>query len=160
MTSTQETHPMKPGLVKRLGVVAGVTLVAGLIVFLSTGYATPSANDGDKTQTETKETEETTKKAKSAADAKPVVKDVYVIQIKDHMFMPDTLVVPARKKIKLRIENLDKTPEEFESYDLNREKIVAGGRKIIVFVGPLKPGIYKYFGEFNPKTAQGVIIAK
>ena len=157
MKSTQETHRTKPGFGNRVGIVARAVLAASLIVFLSTGYAPVSAKDGDKTQ---KETKETTKKPKSAADAKPVVKDVYVIQIKDHMFMPDTLVVPAKRKIKLRIENLDKTPEEFESYDLNREKIVAGGRKIIVFVAPLKPGTYKYFGEFNPKTAQGIIIAK
>ncbi len=157
MTSAQKTHPMKPGLANRPGIVARAALAAGLIVFFSIGYAPLSAKDGDKTQ---KEAKETTKKPKSAAEAKPVVKDVYVIQIKDHMFMPDTLVVPAGRKIKLRIENLDKTPEEFESYDLNREKVVAGGRKIFVFVGPLKPGTYKYFGEFNPKTAQGVIIAK
>lgn len=95
-----------------------------------------------------------------AAEQKPVIKDVYVIEIKDHKFSPAELVVPAGKKLKLQIVNLDSTPEEFESYDLNREKIVAGGRKIIVFIGPLKPGKYSYFGEFNPETAQGLIIAK
>lgn len=87
-------------------------------------------------------------------------KSEYLIQIKDHVFIPDTLYVPVGKKIKLRVENLDKSPEEFESYDLNREKVVAGGRKITLFIGPLKAGIYGYFGEFNPKTAQGVIIAR
>ena len=93
-------------------------------------------------------------------DEGPVFKDVYVIQIRNHVFMPAKLVVPAGKKVKLRIENLDESPEEFESYDLNREKIVAGGRRIIVFAGPLKAGSYTFFGEFNPKTAHGVIIAK
>jgi hypothetical protein len=29
-----------------------------------------------------------------------------------------------------------------------------------VFVGPLKPGEYKFVGEFNEKTAKGVIVAK
>jgi plastocyanin len=90
----------------------------------------------------------------------PVQKDVYVIEIRDHVFTPAELIVPAGKKVKLRIENLDESAEEFESYALNREKIVAGGRKIIVFIGPLKPGRYEFFGDFNPKTAQGVIIAK
>jgi hypothetical protein len=27
-----------------------------------------------------------------------------------------------------------------------------------VFIGPLKPGVYPFFGEFNLSTAQGKII--
>lgn len=84
----------------------------------------------------------------------------YVIRIKNHRFHPDRLVVPAKRRIKLRIENHDRTVEEFESYDLNREKIVTGGRKITVFIGPLKRGTYRFFGEFHAKTAQGVVIAR
>jgi plastocyanin len=95
-----------------------------------------------------------------ADEQKPVKKDIYIIEIKDHKFSPAELVVPAGKKLKLQIVNLDSSAEEFESYDLNREKVVAGGRKIIVFIGPLKPGTYSYFGEFHPETAQGLIIAK
>ena len=82
---------------------------------------------------------------------------VYTIVIKDHKFEPEKLTVSEGEKIKLIIDNQDPTPEEFESYDLNREKIVAGNGKISVFIGPLKAGEYKYFGEFNPKTAQGII---
>ena len=84
----------------------------------------------------------------------------YVITLKDHVFTPAELIVPANKKIKLVVENQDPTPEEFESFDLNREKIVSGNGKIMVFLGPLKPGRYKYFGEFHQDTAQGVIVAR
>ena len=83
----------------------------------------------------------------------------YTIVIKDHQFNPVELIVPAGVKIKLVIDNQDPTPEEFESYDLNREKIVTGHKKIIIYVGPLKPGSYKYFGEFHQDTAQGIITA-
>jgi hypothetical protein len=62
--------------------------------------------------------------------------------------------------VKLIVENQDQSAEEFESYELNREKIVAGGKSVTVFIGPLKPGVYKFFGEFNPKTAQGTITVK
>lgn len=85
---------------------------------------------------------------------------VFTISIKDHRFDPVDLEIPAGKKIKLIVKNLDPTPEEFESYDLNREKIIAGGREGIVYIGPLDPGTYDYFGEFHPDTAQGRIIAK
>jgi len=83
----------------------------------------------------------------------------YTIVIKDHRFHPEELVVPTGKKIKLIVDNQDPTPEEFESYDLNREKIVGGNRKITVYIGPLKEGTYKYFGEFHESTARGVIKA-
>ena len=84
----------------------------------------------------------------------------YEIKIKDHLFMPSKLEIPAGKKVKLLILNEDATPEEFESYELNREKVIMGRRKGIIFIGPLKAGVYPFFGEFNPQTAQGVIEAK
>ena len=86
--------------------------------------------------------------------------DDYTITIKNHIFTPAELTVPADKKIKLIIDNQDATPEEFESYELNREKIIAGKSKISIFVGPLKAGRYPFFGEFNQATAQGVLIVK
>lgn len=84
----------------------------------------------------------------------------YSLTIKDHSFTPKELKVPAGQKIKLIVENQDASPEEFESYELNREKIIKGNSKGIVFIGPLKPGTYKYFGEFNQATAKGSIIAE
>jgi hypothetical protein len=84
----------------------------------------------------------------------------YTLRIKDHKFIPAQLVVPANTKFKLIVVNEDPTPEEFESHELNREKIVTGNSKITVFIGPLKPGKYPFFGEFHIKTAQGVLIAK
>lgn len=82
------------------------------------------------------------------------------IIIKNHKFIPETLTVPANQKIKLIIDNQDSTPEEFESYELNREKIISGGKQGIVFIGPLKSGTYPFFGEFNMDTAQGKIIVE
>ena len=84
----------------------------------------------------------------------------YELIIKDHKFTPQTLEVPAGKKVKVIVKNQDSTPEEFESYELNREKIIKGNGQITLFVGPLKPGSYPFFGEFNKETAKGVIIAK
>ncbi len=82
------------------------------------------------------------------------------IEIINHLFFPAEVSVPANKKVKLLIINSDSTPEEFESYELNREKVIVGNKRTIIYIGPLKPGRYPFFGEFNPKTAQGVIIAR
>lgn len=80
--------------------------------------------------------------------------------IKDHRFQPAELRVPADKKVKLIVHNQDATPEEFESHELNREKVIAGGAKATIYIGPLAPGRYPFFGEFNEKTAQGVIVVE
>ncbi len=90
-----------------------------------------------------------------AADAKE-----YTLTLRNNRFVPAQLTVPANTKVKLIIVNEDSTPEEFESHELNREKIVMGKGKITVWVGPLKPGRYPFFGEFHMDTAKGVLIAK
>ncbi|HEX7776489.1 MAG TPA: cupredoxin domain-containing protein [Parvibaculum sp.] len=84
----------------------------------------------------------------------------YTLSIKDHAFQPTTLEIPAGAKVKLLVKNLDATAEEFESYDLNREKIVAGNGEITVLLGPLEPGTYKFFGDFHQDSANGTIVVK
>ncbi|HKX55171.1 MAG TPA: cupredoxin domain-containing protein [Xanthomonadales bacterium] len=91
-----------------------------------------------------------------AQAATPVIE----IEIRDHLFYPDVVVIPADTKVKLLIRNLDPTPEEFESYELNREKVIAGQSETVVFIGPLPAGEYPFFGEFFPKTAQGKVVVQ
>jgi hypothetical protein len=85
---------------------------------------------------------------------------VFEIEIRDHLFFPDEIVIPANTKVKLLIRNLDPTPEEFESYELNREKVIAGNSQTVIFIGPLPAGEYPFFGEFYPRTAQGKVLAE
>jgi hypothetical protein len=87
-------------------------------------------------------------------------KPVFEIEIRDHLFWPSEVVVPANTKVKLLVYNRDPTSEEFESYEMNREKVIMGNRKAVIFIGPLLPGEYPFFGEFNPDTAQGKVIAE
>jgi len=86
--------------------------------------------------------------------------EVLQIVIENHRFVPEEIVASSGKRIKLVVINKDPTVEEFESFDLNREKIVPGNGQIKVIFGPLKPGVYKFFGEFHEKTAQGKIIVR
>jgi len=88
--------------------------------------------------------------------ATPVVE----IEIRDHLFFPSEVVIPANTKVKLMISNLDPTAEEFESYELNREKVINGNSKTAIFIGPLAPGEYPFFGEFYPKTALGKVVVE
>ena len=84
----------------------------------------------------------------------------FTLTIRDHRFDPQELSVPAGRKFRLVVKNLDATAEEFESHDLKREKVIPGKSEATLTLGPLKPGTYKFVGEFNEKTANGRIIAK
>jgi hypothetical protein len=85
---------------------------------------------------------------------------IFKMSIQNHLFIPSEITIPENTKVKLIIHNLDDTDEEFESFELNREKIIIGNRKGVIFIGPLAKGEYPFFGEFFPKTAQGKIIVK
>ena len=87
-------------------------------------------------------------------------KPVFNLEIRDHLFWPAEIVIPAHTKVRLQITNNDPTPEEFESYELNREKVIMGNRSVVIHIGPLRPGEYPFFGEFNPDTAQGRVIVE
>lgn len=86
--------------------------------------------------------------------------DDIAVTIENHRFTPARIEIPAGQKVRLMVENKDSTPEEFDSSDLRIEKVIPGKAKSPIFVGPLKAGEYKFMGEFNASTAQGVIVAK
>ncbi len=84
----------------------------------------------------------------------------FTIAIKNHMFEPSKLTVPAGTKFKLLVVNRDSTPSEFESNEFNREKIVMPNSTTPVFIGPLDAGQYKFFDDFHRDTGNGVLIVQ
>ena len=80
--------------------------------------------------------------------------------IKDHVFSPAEITVPAGHRVAIHIKNMDATAEEFDSSALKVEKVIAGGASGTVHLHPLAPGRYKFEGEYHEKTAQGVVIAQ
>lgn len=79
--------------------------------------------------------------------------------IKDHKFQPASLTVPAHKRVKLIVENQQDMPAEFESFPLNREKVVTGHSKIVIYLSPMDPGTYTFFDDFHRDT-KGTVTAK
>ncbi len=84
----------------------------------------------------------------------------FTLVIKNHVYQPSELKIPAGTKVKLHITNEDATPEEFESTDFNRESVVLPNHSIVVFIGPLHTGTYGFFGDFHRATAQGRLIVE
>ena len=85
--------------------------------------------------------------------------DTASITISNHKFSPNTVNVKAGVKIKLTVTNSGAAPVEFESSELNREKVIAPGTSATIYVGPLEPGTYPFFDDFD-QAARGQIVAK
>ena len=84
----------------------------------------------------------------------------FTLLIRAGRFVPSTLEVPANTKFRLLISNEGPGAEEFESIELRKEKVLAPGASSFLIFQPLKPGSYKFFGDFHPDTAQGQLVAK
>lgn len=84
----------------------------------------------------------------------------FAVSIRDHTFSPADFTVPADTRIRLNVKNEDATAEEFESQDLDVEKIIPANSEGVVYLRPLSAGTYHFFGDFHQETAQGDITAK
>ena len=93
--------------------------------------------------------------AGAVAHAEPVE-----LSLSNHRFIPPSITVPANQKFQIKVTNHDDTPAEFESHDLKVEKIVVPGATITVTAGPLKPGTYQFFDDYDPDDAKGDVTAK
>ena len=80
------------------------------------------------------------------------------ISIRDHQFVPSDVPAPAGVKVELIVKNEQVANAEFESTVLHREKIVPAGGQISVFVGPLDPGTYEFFDDFNQATRGRLVV--
>src|SRR5262245_7800042 len=83
----------------------------------------------------------------------------YSLTIHDTRFEPATLDVKAGTKFKLVVRNARKVTAEFESAELNREKVIPAGQSVVIYIGPLAPGTYPFFDDFHQST-RGQMIAK
>jgi plastocyanin len=81
------------------------------------------------------------------------------VAIREAGFEPTTLEVKAGVKFELIVENATSKAAEFESSELNREKVVPAGSTVRINIGPLAPGSYPYVDDFN-KAHRGMIVAK
>lgn len=80
--------------------------------------------------------------------------------MKNGRLFPEVLEVPAHTRFRLEVKNEGPGAAEFESLELKKELVLAPGVTRSLVFAPMKPGSYRFFDEFHPKTGQGKIIAK
>lgn len=82
------------------------------------------------------------------------------IDIRDGVITPLQLEVPANTRIRLEITNSGSSPVEFESVQLKKEKVIAGGNSSVMVIRNLDPGSYDFFDDFHLDMPHATIIAK
>jgi hypothetical protein len=89
------------------------------------------------------------------AEDMPVIK----VEMRDGAIIPDVIEVPANTRFKLEITNTGKSPVEFESTELKREKALAAGATSAIVFRTVDPGRYDVFDDFHP-DAKATLVAK
>ncbi len=84
----------------------------------------------------------------------------FEVVVRDGVFSPKTLEVPAGTRVKLILINEGPGPLEFENDEMHIEKVLNAGARSFVVLPKLKPGEYDFVDEFNPITGELKVIAK
>ncbi len=85
---------------------------------------------------------------------------VFRIEFNDGKVTPQRLEVPAKRRFKLELHNVGKSPAEFESKELRKKKVLAPGASSTLVIRTLDPGEYDIFDDFHPNAPPAVLIAK
>lgn len=85
---------------------------------------------------------------------------VFNLRFENRRFSPQTFTVPANQPFRIKLLNASKEVIEFESFGLNREKVVGPGETTIIFIPALKPGRYDFYDDFHQDVPEGTILAK
>ena len=95
--------------------------------------------------------------AATEAPNKPVT--VVEIRFEHHRFSPEKVEVPAGAPLTLRVINASDERIEFESFKLNREKVVMPRETLVLQLPALRPGTYDFFDDFHADVPEGKIVA-
>jgi c-di-GMP-binding flagellar brake protein YcgR len=85
---------------------------------------------------------------------------VFRIEFEDGKITPQRLEVPANTRFKIELINKGKTPIEFESTQLKKEKVVAPDSQSFIVFRTLDPGEYDFFDDFHLDAPHAVLVAK
>jgi hypothetical protein len=97
----------------------------------------------------------------AAASPAPAGDDpTFVIEFNDGAMSPRRLEVPADTRIELKLVNKGKTPAEFESLPLRKEKVLAPESESFMVIKGLDPGEYSFFDDFHPEAPPAVLVAR
>ncbi|MBB4197308.1 hypothetical protein GGD83_001094 [Rhodoblastus sphagnicola] len=84
----------------------------------------------------------------------------FTLEFRDGAITPSRLEVPANTRFRLELKNSGKTPAEFESKELKKEKVLAAESDSVLVIRTLDPGEYPFFDDFHPDAPPAILVAK
>jgi len=84
----------------------------------------------------------------------------FEVVVRDGVFIPARIEVPAGRRVKLVLINEGPGPLEFENDEMRIEKVLNAGARSFVVLPKLKSGQYDFADEYNPITGEFSVIAK
>ena len=81
------------------------------------------------------------------------------LAVAEHGFAPPEIEAAAGERLRLEVTNQTVAAIEFESFELNRERVVPPGRTVAVYVSGLSPGRYEFFDDFHQER-RGALVVK
>ncbi len=81
------------------------------------------------------------------------------LAVRDDGFQPAQLEVPSGARVRLEITNESSAAIEFESFELNRERVIQPGQTAAVYVAGLAAGRYEFFDDFHQER-KGTLLVK
>jgi len=83
-----------------------------------------------------------------------------LITFENHHWTPLTFNVPAGRTLQLKVVNKSQETVEFESFKLNREKVLSPESTVTVALPTLSAGAYDFRDDLHEDVPEGSIVAK
>ena len=81
------------------------------------------------------------------------------LAVREEGFSPKEIEAQAGGNIRIEITNQTAAAIEFESFDLNRERVIQPGQTVNVYVSGLETGRYEFFDDFHQER-RGALVVK
>ena len=80
------------------------------------------------------------------------------LAVEEAGFAPAEIEVPSGARVRLEVTNRTAAAIEFESFELNRERVVQPGQTAAVYVSGLEPGRYEFFDDFHQQRRGALLV--
>ena len=81
------------------------------------------------------------------------------LAVDEQGFAPAQIEAPVGGRIRLEVTNGTSAAIEFESFELNRERVIQPGQTAAVYLSDLSAGTYEFFDDFH-HSRRGVLVVK
>jgi plastocyanin len=96
-----------------------------------------------------------------ASAATPAAADptTVTLLVEEGGFSPAEVEAPADARLRVEVTNHTAAATEFESFDLNRERVAQPGQTVTLYLSGLAPGRYDFFEDFH-QARRGTLVVK